>query len=244
MSSHIAIATHDLTRCFGSLVAVDHVNFSLRYGEIFGFLGPNGSGKSTTIRMLCGILKPTGGSALVGGYDVGREPERVKEAIGYMSQRFCLYADLTVEENLNFYAEVYRLSGHEKKKRIDEVIAMAGFEDARKRRSGQLSGGWKQRLALAIAILHRPRILFLDEPTAGIDPILRRSLWEWLYQIAQSGVALFVTTHYMEEAERCHQLAFISQGKLLVHGSPAELKAKTNATSLEDVFAALATEHP
>lgn len=229
----VAIAAKDLTRKFGDLIAVNQVNFQLRYGEIFGFLGPNGSGKSTTIRMLCGILAPTSGTAQVAGIDVSQEPETIKESIGYMSQSFSLYSDLSVEENLVFYARVYQLSKTELKKRMNEVLDVTGLSDCKKRMAGQLSGGLKQRLALANSILHNPRILFLDEPTAGIDPLSRRSLWEILYQIAATGVALFVTTHYMEEAERCSHLAFISQGKLLKSGTPAQLKSQIPGKLLE-----------
>lgn len=220
----IAIKTEDLTRYFGKFVAVDHVNFSIKYGEIFGFLGSNGAGKSTTIRMLCGILMPTSGTAHVAGFDVNTHSEDIKRSIGYVSQRFSLYNDLTVEENLHFYSDIYGISHKDFLVRMPEVLKMTGLTPWRGRLAGELSGGWKQKLALANAILHRPRILFLDEPTAGIDPISRRSLWELLYQIASSGVALFVTTHYMEEAERCNQIAFISRGKLLKSGPPNELK--------------------
>lgn len=221
---NIAILTQDLSRNFGKFVAVDKVSFSIRYGEIFGFLGSNGAGKSTTIRMLCGILAPTSGSAHVAGVDVNQDPEKIKRSIGYVSQRFSLYNDLTVEENLHFYGDIYGIPRKEWPARMDEVLHMTGLEPWRNRLAEQLSGGWKQKLALANAIVHRPRILFLDEPTAGIDPISRRSIWELLYQIAGSGVALFVTTHYMEEAERCNQIAFISRGRLLKSGSPEDLK--------------------
>lgn len=221
---NIAILTRDLSRNFGKFVAVDKVSFSIRYGEIFGFLGSNGAGKSTTIRMLCGILAPTSGSAQVAGVDVNQDPEKIKRSIGYVSQRFSLYNDLTVEENLHFYGDIYGIPRKEWPARMDEVLHMTGLEPWRNRLAEQLSGGWKQKLALANAIVHRPRILFLDEPTAGIDPISRRSIWELLYQIAGSGVALFVTTHYMEEAERCNQIAFISRGRLLKSGSPEDLK--------------------
>ncbi len=224
MDNNIAILTQDLSRNFGKFVAVDRVSFSIRYGEIFGFLGSNGAGKSTTIRMLCGILAPTSGSAHVAGVDVNQDPEKIKRSIGYVSQRFSLYNDLTVEENLHFYGDIYGIPRKEWPARMDEVLKMTGLEPWRNRLAEQLSGGWKQKLALANAIVHRPRILFLDEPTAGIDPISRRSIWELLYQIAGSGVALFVTTHYMEEAERCNQIAFISRGRLLKSGSPEDLK--------------------
>ena len=232
MTNDIAIETKDLSRKFGKFTAVDRVNLRIRYGEIFGFLGANGAGKSTTIRMLCGILAPTGGSATVSGFDVNRDAEKIKQKIGYVSQRFSLYNDLTVEENLRFYAQIYGIDSHAWHKRLEEVFQMTGLFPWRARLAGELSGGWKQKLALANAILHRPRILFLDEPTAGIDPLSRRSLWELLYQIAEDGVALFVTTHYMEEAERCNQIAFISRGKILASGSPSELKGKVTGKLL------------
>ncbi len=220
----IAIDVQNLTRRFGDFVAVHQVTFQIRYGEIFGFLGPNGAGKSTTVRMLCGILEPTEGTAKVAGFDVNTDSERVKESIGYVSQRFSLYTDLTVEENLAFYGRIYNLSKNILNKRIQEVLQLTHLEDFRKRKAGELSGGWKQRLAIANAFLHQPKILFLDEPTAGLDPVSRRDLWEMLYQLADQGVALFVTTHYMEEAERCHNIAFISQGSLLRLGEPTTLR--------------------
>ncbi len=233
MNDDIAILAQDLSRNYGKFVAVDKVNFSVRYGEIFGFLGSNGSGKSTTIRMLCGILVPTGGTAKVAGFDVNTNPEDIKRAIGYVSQRFSLYGDLTVEENLKFYGAIYGIARKDWDTRMAEVLKITGLESWRDRPAMHLSGGWKQKLALANAILHKPRILFLDEPTAGIDPISRRSIWELLYRIADSGVALFVTTHYMEEAERCNQIAFISRGKLLKSGSPEELKKNVEGKLLD-----------
>ena len=229
----VAIEVKDLTRRFGKFIAVDKISFRIRYGEIFGFLGPNGAGKSTTIRMLCGILAPTSGSATVAGYDVNTQSELIKQSIGYVSQRFSLYNDLTVDENLRFYGEIYGISGQDLHKRLEEVSTLVGLTPWRNRLAGELSGGWKQKLALANAILHRPRILFLDEPTAGIDPLSRRSVWELLYQLADQEVTLFVTTHYMEEAERCHQIAFISTGHLLKIGSPSELKAQVTGNLLE-----------
>ncbi len=229
----VAIEVKDLTRQFGKQIAVNRVNFSLQYGEIFGFLGPNGAGKSTTIRMLCGILAPTSGTATVAGFDVNRDPEKIKAAIGYVSQRFSLYTDLTVFENLKFYGQIYGLSSALLKKRIEEAMATTGLQRYQHYLAGNLSGGWKQRLAVANSTLHHPKILFLDEPTAGIDPLSRRALWEILYQFAHQGVALFVTTHYMEEAERCNQIAFISQGKLLTIGKPEELKAHASGKLLE-----------
>ncbi|MCG3176697.1 MAG: Vitamin B12 import ATP-binding protein BtuD [Candidatus Omnitrophica bacterium] len=228
-----AIEVRELTRRFGRQTAVDRVSFRLDYGEIFGFLGPNGAGKSTTIRMLCGILAPSSGSATVAGHDVGKDPERIKLSIGYVSQKFSLYSDLTVQENLEFYGSVYLLEGERLRGRIEQVYALTGLGEYRTRLAGVLSGGWKQRLALANAILHEPRVLFLDEPTAGVDPLSRRALWELFYKLSASGVALLVTTHYMEEAERCNQLAFISGGRILRMGSPQELKSRLAGRLLE-----------
>jgi ABC-2 type transport system ATP-binding protein len=196
----------------------------VRRGEIFGFLGPNGAGKSTTIRMLCGLLTPTAGSGTVAGFDIVAAPERVKERIGYMSQKFSLYEDLTVTENLAFYAGIYQLPAGRREERTEWVIAMAGLEDHRRSLTGTLSGGWKQRLALGCAILHEPPIIFLDEPTAGVDPLSRRSFWELIYRLADAGVTVFVTTHYMDEAECCDRLGLIYRGELVALGSPAELK--------------------
>lgn len=220
-----AIEARALTRRFGTLTAVDRMSFTVRYGEIFGYLGANGAGKSTTIRMLCGILAPTSGTARVAGFDIDKDSERVKASIGYVSQRFSLYTDLTVRENMLFYGQVYGLGGA-LNGRVEEVLELTGLAPRRDQLANDLSGGWKQRLALANAVLHRPRILFLDEPTAGLDPVSRRSLWELLYELAGGGVALFVTTHYMEEAERCNRIAIISQGKLHQIGAPDELKRR------------------
>ncbi len=231
--SEIAIDVKNLTRNFGKFTAVDHITFSIAYGEIFGFLGANGAGKSTTIRMLCGILSPTSGDAIVAGYHVSTHSEDIKRSIGYVSQRFGLYTDLTVEENLQFYGRIYGINGNAAKARIDEILKMTGLSSWRSRLAGELSGGWKQKLGLANALLHRPKVLFLDEPTAGIDPLSRRAVWEILYQLADEGVALFVTTHYMEEAERCNQIGFISAGQLLKIGKPSELKAEISANLLE-----------
>jgi ABC-2 type transport system ATP-binding protein len=233
MMGDVAIEARNLTRRFGEILAVDRVSFAIRYGEIFGFLGSNGAGKSTTIRMLCGILAPSEGTGTVGGHDVDRDPEGVKESIGYVSQRFSLYNDLTVEENLEFYGSVYDLPRSKVASRIRDVYALTGLGDHRSQPAGTLSGGWKQRLAVANAILHEPKILFLDEPTAGIDPLSRRALWEMLYTLADSGVALFVTTHYMEEADRCNQIAFISRGRLLKIGRPEDLKKELRGRLLE-----------
>ncbi len=222
----LAVRTHDLTRRFGSFVAVDRLNLEVPRGTVFGFLGPNGSGKSTTIRMLCGLLAPSGGSAVVGGFDVMRESEALRAHIGYMSQRFSLYDDLTVAENLEFYGGVYGLSGVRLTSRMDAVLAAVGLADQRSQMTGTLSYGWKQRLALASALLHEPPLLFLDEPTSGVDPASRRLFWEVIDDLAAAGVTIFVTTHAMDEAERCDGLAFIFQSRLIAQGSPAELKAR------------------
>ncbi len=239
--SDVAIEAKELTRKFGKYTVVDKVSFTLPYGCIFGFLGANGAGKSTTIRMLCGILAPTSGSGSVGGFDINSQPEEIKTVIGYVSQRFSLYSDLTVIENLMFYGRIYGLSEGDLKKRIEEVLQLSGLHEYRERIAGELSGGWKQKLAIANGILHKPRILFLDEPTAGIDPLSRRSIWALLFQLAKEGTALFVTTHYMEEAERCDTIAFISQGKLLKVGPPADFKKI--APTLDEAFAVLEGAH-
>lgn len=212
-----------LSRRFGPLLAVHDVSFEVHRGEIFGMLGPNGAGKSTTLRMLCGILDPSGGRATVVGFDVAKEPERVKENIGYMTQRFSLYEDLTVEENLRFYGGVYGLRRRERSIRVAEELERSGLTDRRDQISGTLSGGWKQRLALVCATIHRPPLLFLDEPTAGVDPVSRREFWARIHRIAADGTTVIVTTHYMDEAERCHRLGFMFRGALLDIGTPAEV---------------------
>jgi ABC-2 type transport system ATP-binding protein len=219
-----AVVVEKLEKRFGDFVAVDRVSFSVARGEIFGFLGPNGAGKSTTIRMLCGILTPTGGRGTVGGFDVRTEPEKIKETIGYMSQKFSLYQDLTVEENIDFYSGIYRIPAKEKPERKRWVLEMAGLAEHRHRRTGILSGGWKQRLALGCAVVHRPPIVFLDEPTSGVDPISRRQFWDLIYEMSGEGVTVFVTTHYMDEAEYCDRLGLIYRGELIALGTPQTLK--------------------
>ena len=219
-----SVAVENLVKRFGSFTAVDHLTFDAKKGEVFGFLGPNGSGKSTTIRILCGLLRPSSGRAEVAGYDVANSPEAVRRKIGYMSQRFSLYNDLTVLENLRFYAGMYSVTGNELKQRIGWAIEMAGLKGRESSLTGILSGGWKQRLALGCAVLHRPPIVFLDEPTSGVDPLSRRQFWELIQQMSGEGVTVFVTTHYMDEAQYCDRLALIFQGRMVALGTPTELK--------------------
>jgi ABC-2 type transport system ATP-binding protein len=219
-----SVVIEGLVKRFGDFVAVDRLNLTVRKGEVFGFLGPNGAGKSTTIRMLCGLLKPSAGRAQVAGFDVGREPEAVRQNIGYMSQKFSLYNDLTVMENLRLFAGLYSVPAKELKGRMEWALTMANLKGQENLMTGTLPGGWKQRLALGCAVLHRPPILFLDEPTSGVDPISRRQFWDLIHQMAEEGVTVFVTTHYMEEAEYCNRLALIFRGKMVALGTPTELK--------------------
>ena len=232
----LAVVVRDLTKRFGRFVAVDRVSFEVARGEVFGFLGPNGAGKSTTIRMLCGILAPTEGTGTVAGLDVRTAAEKIKEHIGYMSQRFSLYEDLTVEENIDFYSGIYRIPREEKQPRKEWVLRMAGLAEHRKSLTKILSGGWKQRLALGCAILHRPPIIFLDEPTSGVDPISRRQFWDLIYEMAGDGVTVFVTTHYMDEAEYCDRLGLIYRGQLIAVGTPQVLKTKLMSQHVLEVL--------
>jgi ABC-2 type transport system ATP-binding protein len=230
-----AVVAEGLTKKFGRFVAVDHVSFKVKRGEVFGFLGPNGAGKSTTIRMLCGLFSPTEGSASVGGFDIATQPDGVKSRIGYMSQRFSLYEDLTVEQNINFYGGIYGLDGSRLEERKRWVIEMAGLHGKETMLAHALSGGWRQRLALGCSILHEPPILFLDEPTGGVDPVSRRNFWDLIYGLSHSGVTVFVTTHYMDEAEHCNTIGLIYNGKLISIGSPMELKHGLDRYSIFEV---------
>jgi ABC-2 type transport system ATP-binding protein len=230
-----AIAVSDLTRTFGDFVAVDHVSFEVEPGEIFGFLGSNGAGKSTTIRMLCGLLAPTGGTAIIDGIDVGRDPEGVKRRIGYMSQRFSLYEQLTVDQNIAFFGGIYGLDGARLKERRAFVLKMAGLEGRERTRTADLAGGWRQRLALGCAILHEPRIVFLDEPTGGVDPLSRRQFWMLIDRLSVAGITVLVTTHYLDEAEHCHRVAIIHAGKMAALGSTRELKGVFKGRTILEV---------
>jgi len=232
-----AVETHNLTRRFGAVTAVDALTLRIEQGEVFGLLGPNGSGKTTTIRMLCGLLEPSQGSALVAGIDVAVAPEQVKQRIGYMAQKVGLYEDLTVGENLDFYAGIYGF--RRATARLAEVVAFLELAERLGQLAGQLSGGWKQRLALACALIHRPALLFLDEPTAGVDPAARRRFWHTIHDLAHAGTTVLVTTHYMDEAEQCARLAMMSRGHLIALGTPAEVAAQVGGRTLEDAFVIL-----
>lgn len=225
-ANNIAVSVKDLEKRFGSFIAVNRVSFEVRKGEIFGFLGPNGAGKSTTIRMLCGLLAPTGGSGSVAGFDIRTQQEDIKSHIGYMSQKFSLYEDLTVAENIDFYGGIYCIPRAKRRERKEWVIKMAGLTEHRQSRTAILSGGWKQRLSLGCAILHEPPIIFLDEPTSGVDPMSRRQFWDLIYELSGKGVTTFVTTHYMDEAEYCDRIALIYRGELTAMGTPDELKTR------------------
>ncbi|MBI4874207.1 MAG: ABC transporter ATP-binding protein [Acidobacteria bacterium] len=234
-----AVVIDSLVKRFGDFVAVDHVSLEVARGEIFGFLGPNGAGKSTAIRILCGLLAPTEGRAVVNGFDVARDPESVKQNIGYMSQKFSLYNDLTVEENIEFFSGVYGVPRAEREARKQNALRMAGLEEKHDTMTRLLAGGWKQRLALGCAILHQPPVVFLDEPTSGVDPIARRLFWDLIRELAAAGRTVFVTTHYMDEAEYCHRLALMYRGKVIALGSPGELKRAAGQATMEEVFVSM-----
>jgi ABC-2 type transport system ATP-binding protein len=231
-----AVVAEGLRKSFGPLVAVEGLSMTIRRGEVFGFLGPNGSGKTTTIRMLCGLMEPSGGTATVVGYDVRRDAEQIRRRIGYMSQKFGLYDDLSVGENLKFYASIYGLHGAGRRARIAELLADLGLAPRVGQLAGTLSGGWKQRLALACAMAHRPAMLFLDEPTAGVDPASRRIFWHKIHDLAAQGTTILVTTHYMDEAAQCGRLAFLSRGRLIAVGTVAEVLEHFHQPTIEDVF--------
>jgi ABC-2 type transport system ATP-binding protein len=231
-----AVEVQNLSKRFGSFSAVDRISFQVKRGEIFGFLGPNGAGKSTTIRILCGLLAPTEGKASVDGLDVATQPEAIRKRIGYMSQKFSLYDDLSVEENIDFFSGVYRVPRETRTERKAYILEMAGLQEQSKTMTRLLSGGWKQRLALGCAILHQPPVLFLDEPTSGVDPIARRVFWSLIYQLSEAGHTVFVSTHYMDEAEYCHRLALMYRGRIVALDSPEALKTAAAQPSMEQVF--------
>src|SRR5581483_935459 len=232
----VIIETHDLTRRFDSLTAVDHLNLSISEGEIFGLVGPDGAGKTTTLRMLCGLMDPTEGSATVAGHDVVNDTQAVKDQIGYMAQRFGLYGDLTVQENMDFYADLFDITGTFRAELSNQLLRMTRMEPFKGRQASRLSGGMKQKLALMCTLLHRPRILFLDEPTNGVDPVSRRDFWAILYQLLKDGITVFMTTSYLDEAERCNRVGLIHKGKLIRCAPPEVMKQETNAPNLEGAF--------
>ena len=239
MNDDIAISAENLSRKFGDFTAVNDISFAVERGEVFGFLGANGAGKSTTIRMLIGLLAPSGGIGMVGGYDISKEPEKVRRSIGYMSQKFSLYEDMTVEENLIFYGGVYGMSSKEMGEARERLYTRLEIGDFRGRLVGSIPLGWKQRTSLACAVQHNPGILFLDEPTGGVDPVRRRDFWDIIYDLSEKGVTVFVTTHYMDEAEYCGRVSIMHSGTILTIGSPSELKNLYGMESLEDVFVTL-----
>jgi ABC-2 type transport system ATP-binding protein len=242
VNTSAAIDVHDLTRRFGGFTAVDRITFDVRVGEVFGFLGANGAGKTTAIRMLTGLLAPSGGTATVAGHDVLREAESVKRRIGYMSQRFSLYEDLTVRENIRLYGGIYDLSDRDIRDRTDRMLARLGLEHAADQFVRAIPLGWRQKLAFSVALLHEPRVVFLDEPTSGVDPITRRQFWELIYEAAAAGTTLLVTTHYMDEAEYCDRISIMVSGRIAALGTPEELKRTFTVASIDDLFVRLARE--
>lgn len=240
MNSNMVISTQALTKRFGDFIATNAITFDVYAGEIFGFLGANGAGKTTAMRMLCGLSTPSSGTAMVAGYDVGKQPEQVKQHIGYMSQKFSLYEDLTVLENIRFFGGIYGLSRQALKAKSDALVARLGLEHEAHKLVGSLPLGWKQKLSFSVAMLHNPRIVFLDEPTGGVDPITRRQFWDLIYEAANNGVTIFVTTHYMDEAEYCNRISIMVDGCIQALGTPAQLKQQFNAPDMDDVFYQLA----
>ncbi len=236
----LAIEARDLTRTFGSFTAVDHISFDVKPGEVFGFLGANGAGKTTAIRILTGLLRPTSGAATVAGFDVATESESIKQVIGYMSQRFSLYDDLTVRENIQLYGGIYGIPRDELRERIARILARLKLEHAGDERVRSIPLGWKQKLAFSVALLHEPKVVFLDEPTGGVDPIVRRQFWELIYEAAHAGTTVLVTTHYMDEAEYCDRISIMVNGKIAAYGTPADLKREMGARSVDELFVRLA----
>ena len=239
---NIAVSVTNLEKKFGQFTAVNRINFEVKKGEIFGFLGPNGAGKSTTIRMLCGIISPTSGQGKVGGFDIIKEQRKIKENIGYMSQKFSLYDDLTIEENINFYSGIYKIPKKEKKERLVQTLRSAGLVGMEKALTSTLAGGWKQRLALGCALIHKQKFIFLDEPTSGVDPITRANFWGVIKDLAKNGVTVFVTTHYMDEAENCNRMVLIYHGTIIASGTPEEMKTKNMKNDVFEITLANAQE--
>lgn len=235
-----SIKTENLTKKFGQFTAVDSISFEVSKGEIFGFLGANGAGKSTAMKMLCGLLEPSSGSATIAGYDIYKETENIKRTIGYMSQKFSLYDDLTVEENIKFFGGIYGLSRKVIKERTDELMEWLNISDLRKTMVESIPLGWKQKIAFAVSVFHNPQIVFLDEPTGGVDPITRRQFWEMIYQKSNEGITIFVTTHYMDEAEYCNRISMMNNGVIEAIGTPKELKEKYGASNMDEVFLKIA----
>lgn len=242
MTDNLVITAHDLTKCFGDFTAVDHISFEVRAGEIFGFLGANGAGKTTAMRMLCGLSKATSGTATVAGFDINKDTERIKRSIGYMSQRFSLYEDMTVRENIRLFGGIYGMKTKEIAKGTDELLAKLNFSSERNTMVSELPLGWKQKLAFSVAIFHSPSIVFLDEPTGGVDPATRRQFWELIYDAADRGITAFATTHYMDEAEYCDRVSIMVDGRIDALDSPTELKRQFGASTMDEVFYRLARQ--